>query len=341
MTMASRIRLSDLAEQAGVSTATVSRVLNGKAEVADETRQAVLRAIDLLGYERPEKLRPKSGGLIGLIVPELTNPIFPQFVQHLSTAMLQRGYTPLLGTQFAAGTTEDSLVEAILRQGVSGFVFVSGLHADLTADPSRYYNLVDQGIPFVTINGPNDLIDAPDFSTNERDSITQAMRHLVRLGHKRIAFTTGPLRFSPAKAKYDRYLECMEEMVPGVKPIYSETLFTVEGGQSAAKTVLDEGATAIICSSDVMALGTIRYALDHGIDVPSDLSVIGFDDSMVMSFLSPALTTVRQPVEAISDAAITTLTAHIQQSQNQMSTTTFRPELIVRETTAPPRNTDI
>ena len=335
--MASRIRLSDLAEQAGVSTATVSRVLNGKAAVADETRQAVLRAIDLLGYERPEKLRPKSGGLIGLIVPELTNPIFPQFVQHLSTAMLQRGYTPLLGTQFAAGSTEDSLVEAILRQGVSGFVFVSGLHADLTADPKRYYDLVDQGIPFVTINGANEQINAPDFSTNDRDAIAQAMRHLVRLGHKRIAFTTGPLRFSPAKAKFETYLECMEEMVPGVDPIYSETLYTVEGGQSAAKTVLDEGATAIICSSDVMALGTVRYAIDRGQDVPTDVSVIGFDDSMVMPFLSPALTTVRQPVEAISDAAVTTLTSHIQQNKNQISSTTFRPELIVRETTAPPR----
>ena len=335
--MASRIRLSDLAEQAGVSTATVSRVLNGKAAVADETRQAVLRAIDLLGYERPEKLRPKSGGLIGLIVPELTNPIFPQFVQHLSTAMLQRGYTPLLGTQFAAGSTEDSLVEAILRQGVSGFVFVSGLHADLTADPKRYYDLVDQGIPFVTINGANEQINAPDFSTNDRDAIAQAMRHLVRLGHKRIAFTTGPLRFSPAKAKFETYLECMEEMVPGVDPIYSETLYTVEGGQSAAKTVLDEGATAIICSSDVMALGTVRYAIDRGQDVPTDVSVIGFDDSMVMPFLSPALTTVRQPVEVISDAAVTTLTSHIQQNKNQISSTTFRPELIVRETTAPPR----
>ena len=335
--MASRIRLSDLAEQAGVSTATVSRVLNGKAAVADETRQAVLRAIDLLGYERPEKLRPKSGGLIGLIVPELTNPIFPQFVQHLSTAMLQRGYTPLLGTQFAAGSTEDSLVEAILRQGVSGFVFVSGLHADLTADPKRYYDLVDQGIPFVTINGANEQINAPDFSTNDRDAIAQAMRHLVRLGHKRIAFTTGPLRFSPAKAKFETYFECMEEMVPGVDPIYSETLYTVEGGQSAAKTVLDEGATAIICSSDVMALGTVRYAIDRGQDVPTDVSVIGFDDSMVMPFLSPALTTVRQPVEVISDAAVTTLTSHIQQNKNQISSTTFRPELIVRETTAPPR----
>ncbi|MDO5034417.1 MAG: LacI family DNA-binding transcriptional regulator [Actinomycetaceae bacterium] len=336
--MANRLRLSDLAEQAGVSTATVSRVLNGKAEVAEDTRQAVLRALDLLGYERPEKLKERSGGLIGLIVPELTNPIFPQFVQHLSTAMLQQGYTPLLGTQFAAGSTEDSLVEAILNQGVTGLIFVSGLHADLNADTARYQALVDKGIPFVTINGRNKQISAPDFSTDDRDAITQSMRHLIGLGHERIAFTSGPLRFSPARAKYKRYLECLKEMLPGQEPITSETLFTVEGGQAAARAVLDQGATAIICTSDVMALGTIRYAIDQGLRVPEDVSVIGFDDSSVMPFLSPALTTVRQPVPAISSAAVTTLVANIKQTPNQMSSTTFKPELVVRETTAPPRH---
>ncbi|MDO5049213.1 MAG: LacI family DNA-binding transcriptional regulator [Actinomycetaceae bacterium] len=335
--MASRIRLSDLAEQAGVSTATVSRVLNGRSEVADETREAVLRALDLLGYERPEKLRERSGGLIGLIVPELTNPVFPQFVQHLSTNMLQQGFTPLLGTQFAAGSTEDSLVEAILHQGVDGLVFVSGLHADLNADTKRYESLVRNSIPFVTINGSNDKIDAPDFSTDDRNAVTQAMRHLVGLGHKRIAFTSGPLRFSPARAKYERYLECVEEMLPDSEPITSETLFTVEGGQAAARTVLDQGATAIICASDIMALGTIRYCIDQGMNVPEDVSVIGFDDSSVMPFLSPALTTVRQPVPAICHAAVRTLVAHIKHTSNQMDSATFKPELVVRETTAPPR----
>lgn len=331
--MANHLRLSDIAEQAGVSTATVSRVLNGKDQVAEDTRQSVLRALDLLGYERPERLKQRAGGLIGLIAPELTNPIFPQFVQELSWAMLQRGYTPLLGTQFAAGTTEDSLVEAILSQGVTGLVFVSGLHADLNADTHRYEALIEKGIPFVTINGANDKIDAPDFSTDDRDAITRSMRHLQGLGHRRIAFTSGPLRFIPARTKYERYLECMKEL--GEEPLHSETLFTVEGGQAAAKAVLDQGATAIICTSDIMALGAIRYAIDQGLRVPEDVSVIGFDDSSVMPFLTPALTTVRQPVAAICDAAVSILVERIKGTPNQMASATFKPALVVRETTAP------
>ena len=337
--MAERVRLSDLAQQAGVSTATVSRVLNGKSEVAEDTRQAVLRALDLLGYERPEKLRARSGGLIGLIVPELTNPIFPQFVQHLSTEMLRQGYTPLFGTQFAAGSTEDSLVEGIMSQGVAGLVFVSGLHADLTANTQRYQDLLDNRVPFVTINGANAKIDAPDFSTDDADAITQAMRHLVGLGHKRIGFVSGPLRFSPAQTKFERYLECVKQMLPDSAPIHSETLFTVEGGQVSAKAVLDQGATAIICTSDIMALGTMRYIVDQGMSVPEDVSIIGFDDSAMMPFLSPALTTVRQPVRAISEAAVTTLVSRIKQAPNEMTLTTFKPELVVRETTAPAKQT--
>src|SRR5690625_1366562 len=97
--MQGRTRLTDVAEQAGVSTATVSRVLNGKPEVAAETRKAVLAALDLLGYERPERLRARSAGLIGLIVPELSNPVFPAFAQSVESVLSTMGYTPLLCTQ--------------------------------------------------------------------------------------------------------------------------------------------------------------------------------------------------------------------------------------------------
>lgn len=103
----SRTRLTDLAEQAGVSTATVSRVLNGKPGVSAETRKSVLAALDFLGYERPEKLRTSSAGLIGLIVPELTNPVFPAFAQAIESRLSEHGYTPLLCTQSPGGTTEE------------------------------------------------------------------------------------------------------------------------------------------------------------------------------------------------------------------------------------------
>ena len=127
---ASTARLADIAAQAGVSEATVSRVLNGKPGVSVRTRHSVLTALDLLGYERPVRLRVRSAGLIGLITPELSNPIFPAFAQVVERVLTRRGYTPVLCTQSPGGSTEDELTEILVDRGVNGIVYVSGLHAD-------------------------------------------------------------------------------------------------------------------------------------------------------------------------------------------------------------------
>ena len=170
-----RTRLTDLAEQAGVSTATVSRVLNGKHGVSAQARQAVLAALDVLGYERPEKLRTRSAGLVGLVVPELSNPVFPAFAQVIESMLTERGYTPLLCTQSPGGTTEDQYVEMLLEHAVDGIVFVSGLHADTAASKDRYHRLRSRGMPIVLVNGFAEGVDAPSVSTDD----TAALRPRV------------------------------------------------------------------------------------------------------------------------------------------------------------------
>ena len=140
-------RLADIAAQAGVSEATVSRVLNGKPGVAATTRESVLAALDVLGYERPVRLRQRSAGLVGLITPELENPIFPALAQVIGQALTRQGYTPVLATQTPGGSTEDELTEMLVDRGVAGIIFVSGLHADTTADMQRYDQLRGQGVP--------------------------------------------------------------------------------------------------------------------------------------------------------------------------------------------------
>ena len=158
----STIRLADIAAQAGVSEATVSRVLNGRPGVSPATRQAVLAALDVMGYERPQRLRQHSNGLIGLVIPELSNPIFPAFAQAVERALTQRGYTPVLCTQEPGGATEDEFTEMLLDRGVSGIVFVSGRHADTTARMDRYLRLIDRGVPIVLVDGYNAAVPAPD-----------------------------------------------------------------------------------------------------------------------------------------------------------------------------------
>lgn len=330
-----RTRLADLAEQAGVSTATVSRVLNGKHGVSSDARQAVLAALDVLGYERPEKLRAKPAGLVGLVVPELSNPVFPAFAQAIETMLTERGYTPLLCTQSPGGTTEDQYVEMLLEHGVDGIVFVSGLHADSAAGRERYHRLRSRGMPIVLVNGYADGIDAPTVSTDDSSAMEQAFRHLVSLGHRSIGLAIGPDRFTPALRKREAFLALQERelgITDGLNHVVS-TLFTVEGGQAAAQELIDTGHTAIICGSDLMALGAIRTARARGLAVPDDLSVVGFDDSPLIAFTDPPLTTVRQPVVAMSHAAVTALTAEIRGEFASRTELVFQPELIVRAST--------
>ncbi|MQA98396.1 MAG: LacI family DNA-binding transcriptional regulator, partial [Streptosporangiales bacterium] len=147
-------RLAEIAAQAGVSVATVSRVLNGRPGVSAASRQAVVTALDVLGYERPAPLRRIShSGLIGLITPELSNPIFPAIAQVIQTALISPGYASVLCTHEMGGVTEDDYTELLLERGVSGIVFVSGMHADSRADPKRYRRLIDRRLPIVLVNG--------------------------------------------------------------------------------------------------------------------------------------------------------------------------------------------
>ncbi|MGN6635239.1 MAG: LacI family DNA-binding transcriptional regulator, partial [Oryzihumus sp.] len=176
-----RARLADIAEQADVSEATVSRVLNGKPGVAESTRQAVLTALDLLGYDRPSRLRRKSAGLVGLVMPELTNPIFPAFAQIIETALARHGYTPVLCTQTPGGVHEDDYVQMLLDRGVAGIIYVSGLHADSSTDPQRYVKLRERGLPIVLVNGFLEGIDAPFISNDDVASMELALTHLVHL----------------------------------------------------------------------------------------------------------------------------------------------------------------
>ena len=330
-----RTRLTDLAEQAGVSTATVSRVLNGKHGVSAQARQAVLAALDVLGYERPDKLRTRSAGLVGLVVPELSNPVFPAFAQVIETMLTERGYTPLLCTQSPGGTTEDQYVEMLLEHNVDGIVFVSGLHADITASKTRYHRLRSRGLPIVLVNGHAEGVDAPSVSTDDAAALDLAFRHLVSLGHRHIGLAIGPERFVPAARKRLEFTLNLERHLGITDPDAHvvSTLFTVEGGQAAAHELLDTGHTAIIAGSDLMALGAIRAARSRGLSVPGDLSVVGFDDSPLIAFTDPPLTTVRQPVPAMGHAAVSALVAEITGTLASRTELTFHPELIVRGST--------
>lgn len=328
------LRLADIAVHAGVSEATVSRVINGKPGVAPVTRQAVLTALDVLGFERPLRTRQRSAGLVGLVTPELDNPIFPAFAQVIERTLTMHGYTPVLCTQLPGGATEDEFTSMLSERGVAGIVFVSGLHADTSTKPDRYQRLVERNLPIVLINGYLPDIDAPFFSVDDRAAMTLAVRHLTALGHERIGLAVGPGRYFPVVRKLEGFEDAIAAAGDGVKGVVEHSIFSFEGGQSAGDALIRGGCTAVICGSDMMALGVVRAARERGLKVPEQLSVVGFDDSPLIAFTDPPLTTIRQPVAALAGAAVRALLDAIGGTKPPAGEFVFQPELVVRDSTA-------
>lgn len=328
-------RLADIAAHAGVSEATVSRVLNHKPGVAAATRQAVLTALDVLGYDRPVRPGERSAGLVGLIVPELENPIFPAFAQTIETVLAQHGYTPVLCTQTPGGVAEDEYVEMLRERGVAGIIFVSGLHADSTANPARYHKLRDHKLPIVLINGYVPGVDALFISDDDVASIEMAIAHLTSLGHTRIGLAVGQARFVPVIRKVEGFRRGLRAQlgIDDASDLIEHTFFSVEGGQAAAGRLIERGVTAVICGSDMMALGAVRAARDRGLEVPRDISVVGYDDSPLIAFTDPPLTTIRQSVQAMGMAAVSALIEEIAGTPAPRTEFVFRPELVVRRST--------
>ena len=271
-------RLAEVARKVGVSEATVSRVLNGKPGVSEATRQAVLTALDVLGYERPTKLRGERARLVGLVLPELQNPIFPAFAEVMGVALAQRGFTPVLCTQTAGGITEADYVDLLLQQQVSGIVFAGGLYAQRDAAHGHYARLRERGVPTVLVNAAIDGLGFPTRLLRRRG------RH--RAGDRAPAV---PRPHADRRARRARPTTCRRtasSRPPGAfatrtaSPLPETHVAAAPGTRSRPPRrrpcgCCDAGVTGIVCASDPMALGAIRAARRAGLDVPRDVSIVG------------------------------------------------------------------
>jgi DNA-binding LacI/PurR family transcriptional regulator len=329
-------RLAEVADKVGVSEATVSRVLNGKPGVSEATRQAVLTALDVLGYERPTQLRGERARLVGLVLPELQNPIFPAFADVVGGALAQQGFTPVLCTQTAGGVQEADYIELLLQQQVSGVVFAGGLYAMADAPHDHYARLTERRLPAVLVNGAIDRLDFPRVSCDDTVAVEQAIGHLLALGHRRIGLVLGPPDHVPSQRKLAAARTLAKRIgfeLPDQHIAHS--LFSLEGGQASAATLLREGVTGLVCASDPIALGAVRAARRARLVVPDEVSIVGYDDSAFMNCTDPPLTTVRQPIEAMGRAAVDVLVGLIDGTSIAPSELLYEPELVVRGSTAP------
>lgn len=333
-------RLKEVAARAGVSEATVSRVVNGRAGVATGTRRDVLKALEELGYQ-PVGITPSPWtGTVGLIVPELENPVFPAFAQAIERRLAGHGATTVLCTATLEGTQEADYITMLLEREISGIIVVSGLHADVTADHGMYRRLADSDVPLVLVNGVIEDLDVPYVSADEAVAGELAVRHLADLGHTRIGMACGPLRYQPTQRRLVGFRRGLGGTgLPDDPELVVESLYSVEGGQAAATRLLELGVTAIVAGSDLMALGAVRAARERGLEVPGDVSVVGYDDTALIAFTDPPLTTLRQPVLAMGGAAAAAMSQLISGSgPGHRGEYLFRPELVVRRSSGPCRS---
>ncbi|WP_425556658.1 LacI family DNA-binding transcriptional regulator [Dactylosporangium darangshiense] len=323
-------RLAEVAKYAGFSEATVSRVLRDVPGIGEDTRNAVLTALDVLGYQRPARHRRELGSLVGMVLPDLHNPIFPAYAEAMAGALVRRQLIPVLCTRTADGVSEAHYIEMLLARKVAGIVFVGASYAD--AGPEQAKALRARRLPIVLINEADENLGVPRVGVDDTVAVDLAVTHLRELGHKRIGLIVGPRGHVPSERKLAEF----RRLVDGAdrQKLVAHTMFSIAGGQTAIGPLLEAGATAAVCASDTLALGAIRGARKQGLKVPEQLSVVGFDDSVYMPMMDPPLTTVRQPIGAIGVAAVNSLVAQIERRPVTLDEELFEPELIVRDSTA-------
>ena len=280
----------------------------------------------------------RRSGLVALIVPELTKPIDPAFARAVDTGLAQHGYASVLCTPTPGGATEDDFVDMLLDRGVTGLVFVAGRHADSTADHRRYRQLAGRGLPLVLVNGFLPDLDAIFLSTDDELAMDMAVQHLAALGHTTLGLAVGPQRLLQVRRQVLGFTRAVSARL-GTPPeqataLVEHSALSVAAGQQAADRLLDGGATAILCGSDLVALGAVRAARRRGLSVPADVSVVGCDDSAVTAFVDPPLTVVRPPARAMGAAAVTALLDQISGAGLTRHEYVFRPDLVVRGSTA-------
>jgi DNA-binding LacI/PurR family transcriptional regulator len=329
--------LRDVAEHAGVSVATASRVVSGLDNVRSETRERVERAMRELLYVPPGR-RPTTG-MIGLLVPSLENPIFPALAQEMEERATEAGFASILCNTTAAAFREVDYVHMLLDRGADGMIFISCEMTNLSGEHDHYARLVEEGARIVFVNGALNTLRVPSVAVDERGAGELAARHLIDLGHERIGYVAGPDYYLPTRQKAAGREAALR--AAGLEPdglVAYGADFSVEEGRAALRELLelDPPPTGVICSSDLMAIGVLQEAAARGLRVPEDLSVVGFDGIDAAAWTSPSLTTMEQPISEIAETAINALRTLIAEPEKPLPDYSFRPRLNVRESTAAP-----
>ncbi len=335
------ITIVDVAREAGVSFATVSRVINNTTPVSPEKHERVVQAMNRLGYVVNQQARSLAGGrtsVIGVLVPNVGTAYIEEIMVGVNDALEASQYELLLYTTHRQRENESTYFMTLTRGLADGLLLILPRHVDLY---SR--TLHQRQFPHVLIDAVAPDENSPAVVATNRDGLYDATRHLIELGHRRIAFIAGPDILSTCLARMDGYRQALHDyQLPFDPALCHKTIgdayIKPHYGYNVAMELFDlpDPPTAIVGYNDLMAIGVLDAAIARGIRVPEECSIVGFDDILQAQFTHPPLTTVHHPLQDMGRIATQMLIEQIQDPEKNLESMYLPTNLVIRNTTAPP-----
>lgn len=331
--------IRDIADLVGVHHSTVSRALNAdkKQKISPKVVRAVEKAAEKLGYLpniAASTLRRNRSFVVGILVPDITNPIFPPIIRGIQDVAENEGFTVITSNTDDDPTKERDAFRSMRGRGIEGIIIATARLSDPTVD-----DCIKHQIPFVLVNRTvrNEGVNA--VILDEESGVRATLDHLRNLGHTRIACISGPVETSTGVERLDAYRNYMKIHELDSDLVEGTTKYTIEEGHDACERLIkrDASFTAVCAGNDLIALGCIDALNEAGRQVPNDVSVVGTNDVPMLSRMVPALTTINTPMYKMGCQSATTLFEVINGYSSDPIVLRMQPRLVVRDSTAPPR----
>jgi DNA-binding LacI/PurR family transcriptional regulator len=334
------VKLKDIAQQIGVSVMTVSKALRDEPDVSAATKARIKQLAQDLGYvpdSSAQYLRTKTTKLLGLVIPATTNPIYARMVYAIEERAFDLGYDLLIAHTLNKAEREDIVLRQMLGRRVDGLLIAPVYRYE--AEARIYQEIQNRQVPTVLLGQPAPFCKQfPAIEVEDLVASYHATKHLIGLGHQRIAYLTGAQAAPWAHERFEGYRRALREA--GIEPddkLVFQAGSTIEDGTKAALQMLNEGAhpTAIMAVSDLVAIGCAETLLQQGLKIPEDVSIIGFGNVLAAEYFRVPLTTVRQPKFRMGVAAVEALIKIIRGESVELHR--LPAELEIRKSTAPPK----
>lgn len=327
----------DVAREAGVSIATVSQVINGKGKISEERRNEIIQIMERLQYQPSviaAALTGKKTYTLGLLVPDISNPFFAEIARAVEDQGHQLGYSVVICSTDNKDERVERYLSLLQQKSVDGMIIGTGVDNKEILTP-----LLERSTPIALIAREMPLLDLNTVVVDDVVGGALAARHLLELGHTRAAVLAEQAKVSSSRERVRGFGQALEEagcLLPEEAVRYCD--YVVEDGKRKALELLGrpDRPTALFCCNDLLAIGALQAAKELGLRVPADLSVIGFDNTILASVTDPPLTTVAQPIESMGKKAVDLLIQELKKEEGYKQRVVLRPELVVRQSTAAP-----